>query len=64
MTVTLTGSQKAALVVAQLDNARATRLLRSMSESEVVDLMKAMATLPVLDPVAVRDVLAEFSGQA
>jgi len=64
MTVTLTGPQKAAVILAQLDNGRATRVLRAMSETEVVDLMSALATLPALDPGAVRQVLAEFSGQA
>ncbi|HUO48085.1 MAG TPA: flagellar motor switch protein FliG [Acidimicrobiales bacterium] len=60
----LTGPQKAAVILAQLDTHRATRVLRAMSESEVVELMSAMATLPSLDPGAVRGVLAEFSGQA
>jgi flagellar motor switch protein FliG len=64
MTAVLTGPQKAAVILAQLDTNRATRVLRAMSENEVVDLMSAMATLPALDPGAVREVLAEFSGQA
>jgi len=63
-TLVLTGPQKAAVILAQLDTHRATRVLRAMSEKEVVDLMSAMATLPVLDPTEVRGVLAEFSGQA
>jgi flagellar motor switch protein FliG len=64
MSVTLTGPQKAAVILAQLDASRATRVLRAMSEAEVVDLMSAMATLPALDSSAVRSVLSEFSGQA
>jgi len=64
MSAVLTGPQKAAVILAQLDTHRATRVLRAMSESEVVELMSAMATLPSLDPGAVRGVLAEFSGQA
>ena len=64
MSAVLTGPQKAAVILAQLDTHRATRVLRAMSESEVVDLMSAMATLPALDPSAVRGVLSEFSGQA
>jgi flagellar motor switch protein FliG len=64
MSAVLTGPQKAAVILAQLDTNRATRVLRAMSENEVVDLMSAMATLPALDPGAVREVLAEFSGQA
>ena len=64
MSITLTGPQKAAVILAQLDANRATRVLRAMSEAEVVDLMSAMATLPALDSSAVRSVLSEFSGQA
>ncbi len=61
---TLTSPQKAAVVLAQLDDVRATKVLKAMSESEVVELMAAMATLPALDATAVRAVLAEFVGQA
>src|SRR5579875_588042 len=64
MTGSLTGPQKAAVVLAQLDQARATKVLRAMSEAEVVALMSAMATLPPLDSAAVLDVLGEFTHQA
>ncbi len=57
----LNGSQKAAVVLAQLDTDRATKILRAMSEKEVVDLMSTMATLPTLAPDDVRRVLSEFS---
>lgn len=57
---TLSGSQKAAVVLAQLDASRASKLLRSMSEQEVVDLMSTMATLPTLAVEDVRRVLNEF----
>ncbi|MDA8070100.1 MAG: flagellar motor switch protein FliG [Actinomycetota bacterium] len=60
----LSGVQKAAVVLAQLDTDRATKVLKAMSESEVVDLMSAVATLPPLDVDAVRGILAEFAGQA
>ena len=60
----LTGPQKAAVVLAQLDDVRANRVLKAMSESEVVELMSIMADLPVLDESGVRSVLAEFVGQA
>ena len=60
----LSGAQKAAVILAQLDSARATRVLKAMSENEVVDLMAAMATLPPLTVDSVREVLAEFAGQA
>lgn len=60
----LSGVQKAAVVLAQLDTDRAARVLKAMSETEVVDLMSAVATLPPLGPDAVRGVLAELAGQA
>lgn len=60
----LSGSQKAAVVLAQLDTDRATKILRAMSEKEVVDLMSTMATLPTLAPDDVRRVLSEFSTHA
>lgn len=64
MSPVLTGSQKAAVVLAQLDTDRATRILRAMSEKEVVDLMSTMATLPPVGPEDVRRVLSEFSMHA
>jgi len=60
----LSGPQKAAVVLAQLDTDRAARVLKAMSESEVVDLMSAMATLPPMATEVVRGILAEFAGQA
>jgi flagellar motor switch protein FliG len=60
----LTGQQKAAVVLAQLDPARATKVLKSFSESEVVNLMSAVATLPTLPSEAVQNVITEFSTQA
>ncbi|HVC69127.1 MAG TPA: flagellar motor switch protein FliG [Acidimicrobiales bacterium] len=56
----LSGKQKAAVVLAQLDTDRATKILRAMSEQEVVDLMSTMATLPTLSPDDVRRVLSDF----
>jgi flagellar motor switch protein FliG len=64
MTTLLTGPQKAAVVLAQLDTDRSTKILRAMSEQEVVDLMSTMATLPTLGPDEVRHVLAEFAMHA
>lgn len=57
---TLTGTQKAATVLAQLDMDRAARVLRAMTEMEVVELMAEMARLPELDTDTVRNVLIEF----
>ena len=62
--VVLSKPQKAAVVVAQLDAVHANKLLRSMSENEVVDLMSAVANLPALDTRDVEDVLHEFAGKA
>jgi len=64
MSALLSGSQKAAVVLAQLDTDRAARILKAMSEHEVVDLMSTMATLPTLGPDDVRRVLSEFSMHA
>jgi flagellar motor switch protein FliG len=64
MTAVLTGSQKAAVVLAQLDTDRAAKILKAMSEQEVVDLMSTMATLPTIAPDDVRRVLSEFSMRA
>lgn len=64
MTRTLTGSQKAAIVLAQLDDARATRLLRSMSEIDVVQIMGAMVSLPPLDAGEIMSVLRDFTAEA
>jgi flagellar motor switch protein FliG len=64
MSPILTGSQKAAVVLAQLDTDRSTKILRSMSEHEVVDLLSTMATLPTLGPDDVRRVLSEFNTHA
>src|ERR1700689_1116929 len=56
----LTGPQKAATVLAQMDTHRAALALKSMSESEVVMLMTEMAKLPQLDASVVSSVIGEF----
>jgi len=56
----LTGPQKAATVLAQMDTHRAALALKSMSESEVVMLMTEMAKLPQLDATVVANVIGEF----
>lgn len=62
--LTLTGQQKAAVVLAQVDPNRATKVLRALSESDVMEIMAALATLPPLTSDSVRAVLAEFTEQA
>lgn len=61
MSPTLTGPQKAAMVLAQMGTERASQVLRSMSESEVVALMAEMAQLPPLDKDVAHKVLIEFA---
>jgi flagellar motor switch protein FliG len=60
----LTGSQRAAIVIAQLDEIRAAKILRAMSEIDVLEITKAMVDLPALDSDDVRAVLDEFNAQA
>ncbi len=60
----LTGSQRAAIVLAQLDENRAAKVLRSMSEIDVLEIMGAMVGLPSLDAEEVKKVLREFTTQA
>jgi flagellar motor switch protein FliG len=62
--VALSGPQKAALVIAQLDEEHAQRVLKSLTEIEVIDLIAEMASLPTLEPPVVRTVLSEFLEQA
>ncbi len=59
----LTGSQRAAVVLAQLESEFARRVLQSMTESEVVELATAMASLPVLQPEEVRQIVVQFGEQ-
>lgn len=56
----LTGPQKAAALLAQMDAARADRVLRLMSESEVIVLMHEIAQLPALEPATIGSVVAEL----
>ena len=49
MTVALTGRQKAAAMLVQLGGDQATRVLREMSDVEVVELVGEVAKLPPLD---------------
>ncbi len=60
MTVALTGRQKAAAMLVQLGGDQATRVLREMSDVEVVELVGEVAKLPPLDIETVRGVVEEF----
>lgn len=58
--VKLTGRQKAAAMLVQLGSDQATRVLREMSDVEVVELVGEVAKLPPLDVETVRDIVNEF----
>lgn len=60
----LTMPQRAALVLAQLDDDRVQRVLASMSEMEVVAIVAEMANLPVMRAEDVEAVVAEFEDEA
>ncbi len=56
----LTGRQKAATMIAQFGTDHAAKVLREMSDVEVVELMSEVAQLPPLDFDTVREVVEEF----
>lgn len=58
----LSGPQKAAVLLAQVDTARADRILRLLSESEVIVLMNEMAQLPMVEAGIISQVVGEFTG--
>lgn len=57
----LTGAQRVATIIAQLDNEHAQRVLRQLSENESVRVLSELARLPTLSEEQVRAVMAEFS---
>lgn len=59
-TATLSGQQKAAILLLQVGRERSAKILRSMRETEVADLMAEIARLRQIDTDVVDDVLAEF----
>ncbi|MGC8462075.1 MAG: flagellar motor switch protein FliG [Acidimicrobiales bacterium] len=62
MSEQLSGAQKAAVLLAQVDESRAEQVLQLLSESEVIILMNEMAHLPALETSAIKDVMHEFTG--
>ncbi len=60
----LSGPQRAAVIVTQLDDERAQLVLRAMSEAEVVRLMAEVARLPSLTAEDVQSVVEEFTTEA
>ena len=60
----LTKRQQAAVVVAQLDEARANKVLRAMTEAEVIALMAEVARLPVMTSEEVDEVIDQLAVNA
>src|SRR3546814_11370134 len=60
----LTGPQKAAVLLLQMSKERSAKVLRSMRESEVAEIMAEVARLRNIDPARVGEVLEEFRGMA
>lgn len=60
----LTGPQRAAVVMSQLDDTRVKILLRSMSENDAIRLMVEVARLPPLTVDDVRAVTTDFTSAA
>lgn len=60
-TKTLTGLQKAAIVLLQLGPDTSSHILRTMTEDEVADIMSEVARLRDLDPDLIEEVLEEFT---
>lgn len=60
----LTGPQKAAMVLVHLGKERAGKVLKSMRETEIEDLMAEVARLGDVDPKAMEKTLTEFRDMA
>ena len=64
MARTLTGPQKAAMVLVHLGPDRAGKVLKNMRESEIEDLMAEVARLGDIDPKSMEKTLTEFRDMA
>jgi flagellar motor switch protein FliG len=60
----LTRHQKAAVIIAQLDDDRAQQIMNGLNDNEVIAITAEVARLPVLSAQEVADVCTEFSVQA
>lgn len=56
--------QRAAVVLAQLDDERAQRVLANMSELEVISIMAEMSKLPIMRAEEVDRIVGEFADEA
>jgi flagellar motor switch protein FliG len=61
---TLTGPQRAAMLLVQLGKDRSAKVLRGLSDSEVEELMAEVSMLEAPDPDAMEQVLLDFLEQA
>jgi len=61
---TLTGAQKAAVFILQMGKDRSARVLRSLREPEVAEIMAEVARLRSVDGAVVDEVLGEFRDMA
>jgi flagellar motor switch protein FliG len=59
--IQLTKSQRAAVVIAQLDEDRANKVLKDMSERDVIELMTEVTRLPVMTAEEVDQVIGELA---
>jgi len=59
----LTGPQRVAAIIAQLDSEHAQLVLRQLSENESVRVLSELARLPPLSEEQVRTVMSEFSAE-
>ncbi|OUM43802.1 flagellar motor switch protein FliG [Arthrobacter agilis] len=60
MAKTVTGTQKAAMVLMQLDQGRAAEVLKQMSEAEAEEIVAEIVRLRRVEPAAAEEALAEF----
>lgn len=58
--IQLSKAQRAAVVIAQLDEERANKVLKNMTESEVIELMAEVARLPVMTSEDVESIVDEL----
>ena len=63
-TKTLTGTQKAAILLLQMGMERSSLVLRSMREGEVAEIMAEVARLRTVDEAMVQQVMDEFAALA
>ena len=61
--ISLSGPQKAAIVVTQMPSDLSDAVMSQLSEAEVARLSRVVASLPELDPGTVKQVMSEYVGR-